>query len=570
ASSPLFVTTQGEKPLVCVFQQPIFQPGFPPLPPMPPLYGVFRLNADTSAVPLIAGLQEEIITETAGAFWKVAPTGAGPFTYQWRKNEIDIPGATQDEFKIDSASTTDSGSYSVVVANAQGIAVGDPLTLTVLPPTPGTVFQDLLPPPGNNNPFVESISMAPDGKLFIPHGGPSVVVNGELQSSAVKRLLPNGQIDPTFGPALWGSFGDGIIRSIGFQSDGKILIAGSLIQLYGTGAHQGVVRFNQDGTRDEIFDADGVGSSDELFAMIVRSDDRILLGGRTRDYDSIPLGNLFRATAQGAADLDFNFAATGALGSAGSYVRDFAALPDGRIYAVGTFTTYNGMDANGALLIDPDGGLITTFASELTGIQSVTACAVQQDEKLIIAGKFIQADQTVGVVRLNRDGSLDTSFNLLPFDGEINDIVVQGDGKIIIGGDFTEIGGTPEKNLARLNADGSLDQSFDVGSGPDGVVQALLLTPEERLWVGGQFGTFGGLPRMGLARVNIGRLQKINSITASITTKATVTFRWDDDTYTLQFTDSLASGVWTDLPNKSGIEIDATAPSRFFRLHHQP
>jgi autotransporter-associated beta strand protein len=48
----------------------------------------------------------------------VTATGAAPLAYQWRKGGVDLPGATASSLVIDFAQTTDSGSYTVVVANA--------------------------------------------------------------------------------------------------------------------------------------------------------------------------------------------------------------------------------------------------------------------------------------------------------------------------------------------------------------------------------------------------------------------------------------------------------------------
>lgn len=54
-----------------------------------------------------------------------------PLTYQWRKNGINIPSATNAEFQISSASASDAGSYDVVVSNACGSAVSDSFTIGI-------------------------------------------------------------------------------------------------------------------------------------------------------------------------------------------------------------------------------------------------------------------------------------------------------------------------------------------------------------------------------------------------------------------------------------------------------
>src|SRR5476649_155100 len=110
---------------------------------------------------------------------------------------------------------------------------------------------------------------------------------------------------------------------------------------------------------------------------------------------------------------------------------------------------------------------------------NVYALATQPDGKTIIAGQFgaVRPNGTVGSVRnnlarLNPDGSLDFSFDPNA-NGPVRALVLQADGKILIGGDFTALQpngaatATKRSCLARLNADGSLDATFlpEVGGG---------------------------------------------------------------------------------------------------------
>ena len=64
------------------------------------------------------------------------------------------------------------------------------------------------------------------------------------------------------------------------------------------------------------------------------------------------------------------------------------------------------------------------------------------------------------IARLNTDGTLDTAFNPNA-NGDVYSIAVQADGKILVGGDFTSIGGQPRNHIARLDATTGLADSFD-------------------------------------------------------------------------------------------------------------
>jgi uncharacterized delta-60 repeat protein len=109
-----------------------------------------------------------------------------------------------------------------------------------------------------------------------------------------------------------------------------------------------------------------------------------------------------------------------------------------------------------------------TFNGEVKDIK------VQSDGKILVAGDFTyyKTVKTNGIVRLNPDGSVDNSFNIgsgaigAGYSGdEVNAIAIQVDGKIIIGGNFILFNGNNINRVARLNYDGSLDNTFNIGSG---------------------------------------------------------------------------------------------------------
>ena len=121
-------------------------------------------------------------------------------------------------------------------------------------------------------------------------------------------------------------------------------------------------------------------------------------------------------------------------------------------------------------LTQKPGSLDQTFVTKELGFgnstgpsNSVLKTVLQVDGKIIIAGSFSTYNgvSRKGIARLNKDGSLDNSFN--PgngVNGKVNDIEIQVDGKIIIAGDFTTFNGTEIKSVARLYSDGTLDLTF--------------------------------------------------------------------------------------------------------------
>ena len=106
------------------------------------------------------------------------------------------------------------------------------------------------------------------------------------------------------------------------------------------------------------------------------------------------------------------------------------------------------------------------------------------------------------IARLNVDGTVDTSFVPAPIADNVKlkpsvqSIALQADGRIVIGGQFTDVGNGSRNGIARLNADGSLDLTFDPGAGTgpgatdrglNRVVYSTAVQPDGRILVAGDF-----------------------------------------------------------------------------------
>ncbi len=86
----------------------------------------------TAAAPTIA-TQPQSATVLVGqsATFSVTASGSNPFTYQWRKNGVNISGATGGSYMIANAVLSDTATYSVVVTNSTSSATSSGATLTV-------------------------------------------------------------------------------------------------------------------------------------------------------------------------------------------------------------------------------------------------------------------------------------------------------------------------------------------------------------------------------------------------------------------------------------------------------
>src|ERR1035441_9469137 len=120
---------------------------------------------------------------------------------------------------------------------------------------------------------------------------------------------------------------------------------------------------------------------------------------------------------------------------------------------------------------------------------------------------------------------LDPSFkvDMKVADG-VDTLVLQADQRILVGGEFTAIGGCSNSFLARLNSDGSLDASFNHPGQTDGAVSGLLQQPDRKVLVGGSFGRLLGHSQPALARLlEDGSFDTTFDASSTFTTNARVT-----------------------------------------------
>ena len=309
-------------------------------------------------------------------------------------------------------------------------------------------------------------------------------------------------LEPDLNFNTGGAGPNGILDSVAVQTDGKIIIAGSFTTYNGV-ARGYVARLNTDGTLDTTFLNTGAGANAAIKAIAIQSDGKILLGGTFTTYNGTARGRIARVNTDGS--LDTTFLNTGA--GASSWVTSMAIQPDGKIIIGGDFGTYNGTSRLRIARLNTDGSLDTTFAATGAGPGALLrTMALQSDGKVIIGGQFGTFDGTTRgrLARLNTDGTLDTTFLNTGAGASSNvyTVAIQSDGKIIIGGDFTTYNGTARGRIARVNTDGSLDTTFlNTGAGADAIIYNLVLQSDGRIIIGGSFTTYNGTARGAIARL---------------------------------------------------------------------
>jgi uncharacterized delta-60 repeat protein len=192
--------------------------------------------------------------------------------------------------------------------------------------------------------------------------------------------------------------------------------------------------------------------------------------------------------------------------------------------------------------------------------------ALQADGKIIIGGYNALA-------RLNSDGSRDACFNPAAANGNVSSLLVQPDGRVLLGGSFSTVNGIPRNGIARINADASLDGGFDPGTGVQGLVSSMVLQPDGKVIIGGDFYSVNGVVRPYIARLYGNSSGPQVRAFRTDTNSVIVAWPGNSSGLTLQQTTNLASPNWVNIsaaPSTVGSEnqVTLTAPAgqRFFRL----
>jgi uncharacterized delta-60 repeat protein len=313
------------------------------------------------------------------------------------------------------------------------------------------------------------------GATFLDRGG-SLTVMGSIDVlgatsglGQIVRIKPDGSRDTTFpaggsGFTLNGLSTFGVYRAA-LQADGKYVAIGDFASYNGSPV-KGIVRINPDGSLDDSFNAGG-GPSNFLLTPVALSGGRVALFGSfgtSFTYNGILFtGNIMRLQADGM--IDFGFNPGSGFSNAPSAVMENPDKSDPAtatsLLVGGAFTNYNGATVPGFIRLNSDGSRDSTFNSAGAGPTggAITGFTYLGAGRLAIYGSFTAYNGTT-VNRLAiinaQTGALDGASITAPaaVDAQINHVHVQEDGKFIVAGDFST------GPAFRLLTDGTIDSSF--------------------------------------------------------------------------------------------------------------
>jgi uncharacterized delta-60 repeat protein len=320
-------------------------------------------------------------------------------------------------------------------------------------------------------------------------------------------------LDPSFS-APTGLYAPGAVYALGpQQADGKRLVAGTFSRVNGANV-AGLVRLDATGATDQAF-SQSVGAASNVFRIRrYNAAGQYLLGstGGIVSAGGIIRNELLRLNANGTADASFD---AGSGPDANGFVQEYAVQPDGKVVVTGSFISFNNVPAYGVVRLNANGSVDTGFSvgAGLDVVNSFAlgyAVAVQTDGKILIGGDFttFNGQPANGLVRLNANGSLDTSFGLdaalqSPY---VEGLIIQPDGKLLVNGGF--LLNNTSASLVRLLPSGSLDPSFSPTAFTAGTIStngfdpATVLQPDGKILVAGLFDPTNLTAATGVARLN--------------------------------------------------------------------
>lgn len=344
---------------------------------------------------------------------------------------------------------------------------------------------------------VTALALQLDGKILV--GGVFTSYNGTV-ANRIARINSNGTIDTSFMSGT--GFSDDGVTAIKVGANGTIMVGGSFSRFYNGTAVNRLVLLASNGTLEPFFDIGAGPATATVYTIENEADGSWFVGGSFSVFDSQNQGRLAKIDAYGVLDIGYLTPGVGFDNS----VYHVLSLPDSKTIACGSFTRYNGVSSGRIARLLSDGSFDSTFNTGAIGANNIVKTAiVQSDNKIIIAGNFTSYNGVVAnrIARINENGAIDPAFaSGTGANNQIYAVAIQSDGRIIVGGNFTSYNGVSVNRIMRLLANGSIDPAFNIGSGADGIVEAILIQPDGKIILGGRFSVFNSNAYNRIVRLN--------------------------------------------------------------------
>jgi uncharacterized delta-60 repeat protein len=323
------------------------------------------------------------------------------------------------------------------------------------------------------------------------------IFRGKLKLSPVSQvvgqtpmlgIIRDGVPDPAHGLTVTGSSeAPGLMHASLLQTDGKVLIGGEFDHVNGV-ARRRLTRLNADGSVDVTFNTGSI-LEGPVLAIARQADGKYVVAGSTSTFGQKAL---WRLNEDGSRDTSFQQTILNTT----TWVQAVAIQSDGKIVIGGGFTSVNGQARHYVARLNADGSL-DDFQPDVAngGPTRINALIIQSDGKIVLGGSFSTINGTSGIRNLARvmpDGAVDAQFstNEAGLFTEVKSIT-EINGSLYIGSRWTaDVGNLSRFGLVRLNSDGMVDLSFSLVWIAAGNVYSVIPTDNGKLLVGGDFETF--------------------------------------------------------------------------------
>ncbi len=482
---------------------------------------------------------------TAGTIVSIAATGLekhkDKLIFQFNGQEAEIMDVTASGIKVKVPGKASSGITSFVV---DGQLIFGP-TFTVLgkvniDPTFATTI-------GANNTVTKAIPLQ-NGNLILLGDFTNYDNRGIVKPiRRITRVFANGGWDRSF---LGGEGANGQLNSLAMLG-GFYYIAGSLGGYAQQGGINRITKITPSGTLDTMevitylqksryvpkFNGGVNGTINNVYSF----NGKIIATGEFSYYlrrrydqptykyldstitDSTDVRQLARFDENGKLDSTWRFDKNavgyrGTLGRSlpgGNGVLNSLMHEDGKILCYGQFTTFDNTNVGRIVRLNPDGMIDQTFNVGGVGADD-WIFNINYDKisnKYIVAGRFrtFNGKQSVNIVRLNYDGTVDASFSPKAFTaGNPGYAKILSDGLIVVSGDFRTYDGVIRNGFLIMNPDGSLADGYNTVGNVSGswqkffdVYETTSADGKRALLIMGSFYSFDNKPRNNIIRVTL-------------------------------------------------------------------
>lgn len=225
------------------------------------------------------------------------------------------------------------------------------------------------------------------------------------------------------------------------------------------------------------------------------------------------LGANAQAFSDGTPDLDFvNNLGTGFSNVAS--VNKIVVQSDNKMIIGGWFQSFNGTNINALIKLNQDGFPETSFnnniGTKFNQYANIKDIVVQSNGKIIVVGNFSSFNGNTSrkyLMRFNSDGTEDTAFNDNlgnSFNGPLYAVALDSNGDILVGGSFSEFNNQPRNNIVKLKSTGFEDASFysNLGVAFNNRINEISLDQNNNIYIGGNFTSFNFKARNHLVKLS--------------------------------------------------------------------